>query len=93
MGKLQAMDTAELVKQGTVPLEGALRWHLRGNHYPPVSPLFIPVCLRAIRKARAEQWEARVRLPPGRKINGSCFVAVSKIVEDLHLDAFLEVAE
>ena len=40
MGKLTAQSIGEV----DIPLSVKLKWHLQGNHYPPVHEVFVPLC-------------------------------------------------
>jgi len=62
----------------------ALEWHLRFNHFPPVSPVFVATAQQAIAQARAGKWGAVLQLP-----NGETKTA-GEVVEDLHLEGFVE---
>ena len=61
-------------------------WHLRYNHYPPVSVEYVDVAFAAIDAIRDEDPERWITLPgdPERAIQAW------QIVEGLHLDAWCE---
>lgn len=95
MGYLSAFDAAQYGE-----LEQALAWHLTSNHYPPVSVEFIPVCKQAIQtfviaagstESLTEDHvfdqlrQTFVQLPNGIRMS------VVDVVEQLHLDAFIDV--
>jgi hypothetical protein len=80
-------------------LEQALIWHLTANHYPPVSTEFVPACKQAIQTfvvaagsvdTKGEDGvfqqlcDTYVDLPNGNR------VSVVEVVEQLHLDAFVD---
>jgi hypothetical protein len=85
MGYMSALDMKD-----HAPLNQALEWHLRGNHYPPLPTALVGACKRAIRRAKAGRWNERVRLPKGMSWRGKYMMAVGEIVGACHLDAFLE---
>lgn len=93
MGRLHAEDYAELVSKGEVKLLAALDWHLRCNHYPPVPISFVPVCIKAITLANAGEWNVLVQLPPKCTYRGADKAPVSAIVEQHHLESFLDERE
>lgn len=84
MGNLQSEDMARLTRAGAVDIDTALSWHLTSNHYPPVHPVFLPIAKEAIARANAGDWDSVLDLPNGKRLT------VATIVEELHLDFFLE---
>lgn len=60
MGYNSALDMA-----AHAPLETALHWHLRSNHFPPVPAAFVATCSAAILAAQDEDWDAEIALPQG----------------------------
>jgi len=78
------------VQEGDVKLDAALLWHLTSNHYPPVPEAMIPVASKAIEFANCGEWEESIQFPNGWVVNGLEEMSVSKIVEIMHLDAFIE---
>ena len=89
MGFLQASEMA----QSGVSLDVQLSWHLQSNHYPPIPLSMVPACKRAIAKANRGEWAANVNLPPGVSYRGQRKAPVSAIVEQHHLDAFINPEE
>lgn len=87
MGNMQALGYAEGVKEGWVTLETALEAHLGSNHFPPVHPVFVATAVEAIDRANMEDWDHEILMPNGIK------KTVGSIVEELHLDAFLDFEE
>lgn len=85
MGRLSLDGMREMLSE-----DQSLRWHLQYNHYPPVPESMVPVCKRAIAKARRGDWDARCKLPPGCSWKGHKFAPVSAIVEQHHLEGYLE---
>ena len=90
MGYMNALAFSGEVQEGNVSLENALRWHLGSNHYPPVPASMVPVCVRAIAKAKRGLWDAKVRLPEGCTYRGKSLASVSAVIRGHHLEAFLE---
>lgn len=84
MGSIQAIETAEDVRTGTVSLEESLRYHLQCNHYPPVHSDFIPIAQKAIELCRDERFDEIIEMPNGKRLTAG------EIIEGLHLDFFLE---
>ncbi len=74
-------------KDQGIGLDQLLKIHLTGNHYPPVSLDFIPACKEAIEYCNAEESTSDVMLPNGIKKEAW------QVVEGLHLDSFLDLAE
>lgn len=70
----------------------ALAWHLAHNHYPPVPATMLPVCVAAVELATAEQWDEMLALPDGVTYRGSGEAPVSAVVEQHHLQPFVEAA-
>lgn len=83
MGNMSALGMAGAVEEGQISLDMALGWHLRANHFPPVSLDFLPVAKRAIELVDAGTWHTVIEMPNGiTKTAGD-------IVDGLHLHAFL----
>jgi hypothetical protein len=94
MGSTGAQGFAELVDEGVVSIESALEWHLRSNHYPPLSRAFIGVAKQAIELGNAEFWEYEIDLPEGiTTADNRSFITAAEAVETFHLDAFLQESE
>lgn len=87
MGNLNAVEFAESVRNNEVQLDQALNWHITANHYPPVNPVFIPTCKKAIELANQGNWDEVIVMPNKRE------KTVSEIIRGLHLEAFLEQEE
>lgn len=87
MGSLQAMEMAA----SGLPLDAALHWHLRSNHFPPVPTAMIGPAKRAIDRMKRGEHDARIRLPDGitHRRYGR-LVPAWVIAEQLHLDAFID---
>ena len=64
-----------------------LRYHLKHNHYPPVSVVFVVIAAEAIAAVEAEDWQRKIELPNGK------IMTASEIVEELHLSSFITTEE
>lgn len=62
MGYTQAAGFAEAVTDGLVSLDGALRYHLFTNHYPPLPLETLELSKQALELAAQDEWEAKVDL-------------------------------
>ena len=88
MGSLQAMEMAEMLE-----IESAISWHLTSNHFPPVPVSMVPVCIEAIQNANAGDWMKNVSLPEGIGYKGLTVAPTHAIIEQHHLDAWVELDE
>ena len=86
MGRLQA----EAMKETGLPFDSQIEWHLRANHYPPVSNSMVPVCIQAIEEANLGEWHREIALPAGVLYKESPTAPVWAIVEQHHLDAWID---
>ena len=89
MGRLGA----ESMAGQDISLETALSWHLQSNHYPPVPSSMIPVCVEAIEKAAAGDYNDAVELPGPISYKGSSEAPVWAVVEAHHLEPWIETEE
>ncbi len=90
MGRMQAEGFAEAVADGRIDLDGALRWHLGANHYPPVSHM-LEAAKAAIEAGNDDDFDREVDLPSGVTFRGTgeSFAPARSIIESLHLEEFL----
>lgn len=88
MGKLQAMEMAELLD-----IESAMAWHLKSNHYPPVPESMVPVCIEAIEAGLSDDYEKLIKLPEGVSWKGDTEAPAYAIIEGHHLETWLELDE
>ena len=88
MGSLQAREMAEMLS-----MEDAIAWHLQSNHYPPVPVSMVPACIEAIQNALEGRWYKPVELPNPVKWKGGTHAPTSAIIEQHHLDPWLELDE
>ena len=94
MGSTQAREFAEMTSEGEVSMEQALAWHLQANHYPPVPTSMVQPCIDAIRAiVDDEDVDAEIILPEGITYTGMPTAPAWAIVEQHHLDAWIEDAE
>jgi len=90
MGNLHAREMAEL---GADNLEQGLTWHLRSNHFPPVPVSMVPICIQAIDAYAEEDYDREISLPEGVGYKGLTVAPAWAIVEQHHLDAWVEFEE
>jgi hypothetical protein len=88
MGSLQAMEMAEMLE-----IDDALAWHLRSNHFPPIPLSMIEPCKEAIQNALEGNWMKLVSLPEGVGYKGLTAAPTHAIIEQHHLDAWVELDE
>lgn len=92
MGALQAMELAE--DEFGLGLETTIGMHLRGNHYPPVPDIMIPVCIEAIDAVNTESdWDKEITLPEGVSWKGLTQAPASAIIEQHHLEFWIIESE
>jgi len=88
MGRLAAEDMLAHSNR-----RNALLWHLQVNHYPPVPESMVDPCETAIEYANDGQWDAMIGLPEGVTYRGDHTAPVRAIIEQHHLDVFLDPNE
>jgi hypothetical protein len=88
MGSLQAAEMAELV-----PMEQAIAWHLRSNHYPPSPASMAKPCLDAIDAYWEDDIDREIQMPDGISYRGETTVAAREIIISCNLDAWLDSGE
>lgn len=95
MGSLQAREFAEMSKEGgDAELRQALSWHLQSNHYPPVPLSMVQPCIDAIKAVREEDdVDAEITLPEGITYNNDPTAPAWAIIEQHHLDSWIEREE
>ncbi len=79
MGRLQASEMASKLSQ-----DQSIRWHLKYNHFPPISTDFVDCCKKAINAGKTEQWDRLIELPNGK------LLTASGIIDGLHLEEWLQ---
>lgn len=89
MGASQAHEFAALVGEG-LPLGVALEYHLESNHYPPISRVWVPAAKQAIELASQGIWDEDIPRPEGYATSEYPTDSVYDLVENLHLDPFID---
>ena len=87
MGRLHAIEFA----QGD--LDTGLTWHLQSNHFPPVPLTMLEPCKEAIYAGREQDWEREIELPEGVFYKGKVTAPAWAILNQHHLDAWLEIED
>lgn len=90
MGALQAREMAEMSADN---LEGAIEWHLRSNHFPPVPHSMVKPCIEAIEAYNSEDYDRLISLPEGVGYRGLTVAPVHAIITNHHLEAWLVEGE
>lgn len=88
MGKLQADEMIQHAGR-----ERALAWHLSHNHYPPIAPEFIPLCVQAIDNAIAGEWDKLIELPKTILWRGESACPTHALVEYAHLESWIDAGD
>ena len=70
-------------------LETQIKYHLRGNHYPPVPVSMVQPCIYAIEACNEECYNRMIELPSGVLWRGQSSAPAHAIVEGYHLDPWL----
>jgi len=85
MGSVTAIGLADSV----LDLETQLAYHLQGNHYPPVPLSMVEPCIDAINAAYDEDYDREIAMPQGVSYKGSNVAPAWAIIEQHHLDWFI----
>jgi len=85
MGYTTALSIAE-----DLSLEAGLAYHLQGNHYPPVPLSMVQPCIEAIDAYWDEDFNKEIEMPEGVFYKGSTTAPAWAIIEQHHLDAWLQ---
>ena len=93
MGHANAAAMAEQVDSGAASLEFALEWHLTSNHYPPVPVAMVEVCVRIIEGQGTWGYGDTISLPEDVRWRGESQAPIQAVIEEFHLDPFLEHTE
>jgi hypothetical protein len=90
MGSTTAIGLAD----STLDLETQIKYHLTGNHYPPVPVQMVQPCIEAIDAYYDEDFDREIAMP---KVNdyqitykGKTTAPAWAIVEQHHLEWFIE---
>jgi len=76
-----------------IDLEVAIGMHLRSNHYPPVPLSMVEPCMDAIDAAWNGDWNQEIFMPDGISYKGKDHAPAWAIIEQHHLDPWLEGIE
>jgi hypothetical protein len=87
MGYNTALDFADL------DLEQGIAYHLQGNHYPPVPLSMVQPCIEAIDAYWEEDFDRAIEMPEGVFYKGQTHAPAWAIVEQHHLDAWLQESD
>ena len=89
MGSVTAIGLADSV----LDLETQLGYHLQGNHYPPVPLSMVKPCIEAIDAYYDEDFNRFIAMPEGVFYKGMSHAPASAIVEQHHLEWFIQPVE
>jgi hypothetical protein len=87
MGYNTALDFADL------DLEKGIAYHLQGNHYPPVPLSMVQPCIDAIDAFYEEDTDRLIEMPKGVSYKGNTHAPAWAIVEQHHLEAWLQESD
>lgn len=87
MGRSLAVELADSLD---ISLDEALSIHLSSNHYPPIPLTMLEPCKAAIDFCKHGNSLGEIQLPSGITYKGKRFAPAWAIVEQHHLDAWLE---
>lgn len=93
MGAGNATQMADHVTDGDISLYQALEWHLTANHFPPVPVAMVAVCQRIIETQGKWGYDDCISLPEDVRWRGESQAPILAIIEEFHLDPFLEQFE
>lgn len=88
MGLLQAREMARLM-----PMEEAIRWHLKANHYPPIPESMVIPCIEAIDAYWEDDLDKEIAMPEGVYYRGERTAPARAIIIQHHLEAWCEEGE
>jgi hypothetical protein len=89
MGSVTAIGLADSV----LDLETQIGYHLQGNHYPPVPLSMVQPCIEAIDAYYDEDYNRYIAMPEGVFYKGMSHAPASAIVEQHHLEWFIQPVE
>jgi hypothetical protein len=99
MGSITAIGLADT----TLDLETQLKYHLQGNHYPPIPTVMVQPCIEAIDAAYDEDWDRKINLPcdgvdkDGEPFQitwkGNTWTTASMLIDHAHLQWFIEPSD
>ena len=85
MGRLLAEDLAGSM----LSVEDQVRYHLRGNHYPPVPVAMVGPCVEAIEAMNDEDPNRSIIMPKGISYRGQDQAPAWAIAEGHHLESWI----
>ena len=74
-------------------LEQSITIQLRSNHYPPVPYSMVPICIEAINAYNDGDYSKRINLPEGVSWRGEESAPANAIIEQHHLESWIEYRE
>ena len=93
MGSITAIGLADT----TLDLETQLKYHLQGNHYPPIPTAMVQPCIEAIDAYYDEDYSRRIELPMIDDFQitwkGQTWTTASALVAHAHLEFFINPVE
>ena len=82
---------AQTINKSPLTIEEKISWHLRGNLYPPMPDILIPVCLEAIRMAEAGESLFQVLvMPPSVKRAGRSEITARQLILSTKLHWYIK---
>lgn len=86
MGRMYAEGLAET----SLNLKAQIEIHLTTNHYPPIPAFMADTCIEAIDAGNEEDWDREIAMPNGVTYKGQTTAPAWVIIEQHHLDSWLE---
>ena len=83
----------DLANMEALTLDQAVAVHLQSNHYPPVPLIMVEPCVQAIFAVNDWRSDESISLPEGVFYKGSTSAPAWAIVEQHHLDAWVQYEE
>lgn len=93
MGTANATSVAEAIADGNIGLWEAIHWHLTVNHYPPAPVALVNVCVRIIETQGTWGYDDTISLPEDVRWRGESQAPIQAVIEEFHLEPFLEEFE
>jgi hypothetical protein len=88
MGSNLAYDLAN----GGLDLSSAISIHLSSNHYPPVPAIMVEPCIEAIFAYDEGESDREIDMPEGVTYKGKTTAPAWAIIEQHHLEAWLDTS-
>ena len=93
MGSITAIGLADT----TLDLETQLKYHLTGNHYPPIPTVMVQPCIEAIDAYYDKDYSRKIELPYLNEVQitwkGNTWTTASALVSHAHLEWFIEPSD